>query len=201
MDISFGDCRSSPLQVTEMDIPDVRLIEFDVPVVDVDVAWETYNYDKLVEQGISTHFVEAHSFVLPAARTLSGLHFQIAPHAQERLINVNCGRIFGVAADIRRDSQDFGKHVTFEISSQQNRAVFVPVGFAVGFCTLEPFTQVEYKCSDHIYPELCRGISWADPALNIRWPTPERLTVLPMINLRELKLERSGKRFPWEINA
>jgi dTDP-4-dehydrorhamnose 3,5-epimerase len=102
--------------------------------------------------------------------TVRGLHFQAPPHAQAKLVSVLKGAVLDVALDIRRGSPSYGRHVAVTLSAARGEQMFVPAGFAHGFCTLEPDTLVAYKVSDYYAPEADRGLYWADPALAIAWP-------------------------------
>ena len=113
--------------------------------------------------------VQQHASRYASRHTMRGLHFQAPPHAQTKIIGVAQGRIHDVAVDIRRGSPSFGRHVALELQAGWTRLV-VPPGFAHGFCTLEPDTEVVFALSDFISPPLLRGLRWDDPALAIAWP-------------------------------
>jgi dTDP-4-dehydrorhamnose 3,5-epimerase len=107
-----------------------------------------------------------------------GLHFQLPPFAQAKLVRVTRGAILDVAVDLRSGSPTYGRHAAMEISADNWRQVFVPVGFAHGFCTLEPETEVLYKVSRPYAPAYDRGLRWNDPALAVDWPVGEDEAVL-----------------------
>ncbi len=136
---------------------------------------EPYSRRALAEAGIDTEFVQDnHSLSVPRG-TLRGLHFQAPPAAQAKLVRVVRGAIFDVAVDIRAGSPSYGRHVSCRLSAKEWNQLYVPVGFAHGFCTLEPDTEVIYKVSGYYAPEHDRGLLWNDPALAIDWPVSEPL--------------------------
>ena len=136
---------------------------------------ETYNVDTFTRSGIECRFVQDNHSLSVAAFTLRGLHFQTPPRGQYKLVRCIRGRIFDVAVDIRKGSPTFGKWVGTELSAHTGDQLFIPIGFAHGFLTLEPDCEVIYKCSDTYAPEADRGIRWDDPAIGsggIAWPIP-----------------------------
>jgi dTDP-4-dehydrorhamnose 3,5-epimerase len=119
--------------------------------------------------------------------TVRGLHAQRPPYAQAKLIRVTRGRVLDVFIDIRRFSPTYGRHGSVELSAENWRQLFLPHGFAHGFCTLEPDTEVIYKLSAHWMPQSETGIRWDDPALGVLWPdfagasVSERDAALPLL--------------------
>ena len=139
---------------------------------------EVYNKRALAEAGIEIDFVQDnHSFSVDKG-TVRGLHFQTPPFAQDKLVRVVRGSVFDVAVDLRRSSPTYGRHVNVVLSAEAWNQVLVPVGFAHGFMTLDPDTEVVYKVSDYYSPDHDKGLLWNDPALGIRWPLPEREAVV-----------------------
>jgi len=131
---------------------------------------ETYNARAFAEAGIPSVFVQDNHSLSRDKGTVRGLHFQGPPHAQEKLIRVAKGRILDVAVDIRKGSLTYGSHVAVELNDADGRQLYVPAGFAHGFCTLVPNTEVIYKVTDFWSPECEGGVLWNDPALAIAWP-------------------------------
>ena len=132
---------------------------------------ETYHRGKFAEVGIGCEFVQDNHSLSAAAGTLRGLHYQVGPNAQDKLVRCVRGRILDVAVDIRRSSPTFGRHVAAEITADLGNQIFVPKGFAHGFLTLEPDCEVVYKVSGPYDKSAERGIAWDDPHLAIDWPT------------------------------
>lgn len=131
---------------------------------------ETYSRDTFAALGINVNFVqENHSRSVPVF-TLRGLHFQTPPRAQDKLVRCIHGHIFDVAVDIRKDSPTYGQWVGAELSAENGNQLFVPVGFAHGFVTLEPDCEVVYKCSDTYAPDYDGGIGW--DSAGVEWPLP-----------------------------
>ena len=131
---------------------------------------ETYNERAFAEIGVAVRFVQDNQSLSKNAGTIRGTHFQSPPFAQDKLVRVVKGRVLDVCVDIRRTSPTFGQHVAMELSSEEGDQLFVPIGFAHGFCTLEPDTEVLYKVSNFYSPQHDLGILWNDPELNVAWP-------------------------------
>ena len=134
---------------------------------------EVYNRTAWESAGFRFEFVQDNHSFSAAVGTLRGLHFQTPPFAQDKLIRVARGRILDVAVDIRRSSPTFGKYVTVELSVENWRQLLVPIGFAHGFVTLEPDTEVLYKTTAVYSPANDRGVAWDDPDIGVAWPLSE----------------------------
>ncbi len=129
---------------------------------------EAFNTRAFAAAGLPTEFVQDnHS--RSAAGVVRGLHYQLQ-HPQGKLVRVTRGRIFDVAADVRVGSPTFGRWVGIELSDREHRMVWIPPGFAHGFCALADDTDVVYKCTEFYVPEDDRGVLWSDPDLAISWP-------------------------------
>lgn len=155
--------------VVSLEIPEVKLI---TPVRHGDERGffsETYNQQRFREAGIDLEFVQDNHAFSAEAGTLRGLHFQIPPFAQAKLVRVVRGAILDMAVDLRHGSPTFGQHVWAVISAERFNQILVPVGFAHGLVTLEPNTEVLYKVSNMYSPEHDKGLLWNDPALAIDW--------------------------------
>lgn len=131
---------------------------------------ETYNRQRFAEAGIDMEFVQDNHSLSAAVGTIRGLHFQSPPFAQAKLVRVVRGRILDVAVDLRRSSRTYGRHVAVELSAENGRQLLVPIGFAHGFCTLEPGTEIQYKVSAYYSAAHDMGLAYDDPALGIDWP-------------------------------
>jgi dTDP-4-dehydrorhamnose 3,5-epimerase len=160
------------LSVEPTAIPDVKIITPKKHGDHRGFFSEVYKQSDMTAAGISLVFVQDNHSRSATMGTLRGLHFQSAPFAQDKLVRVTKGRILDIAVDIRASSPTFGQHVAVELSEENWRQLLVPVGFAHGFVTLEPDTEVLYKVSAPYGPANDHGIAFDDPALGIDWRIP-----------------------------
>jgi dTDP-4-dehydrorhamnose 3,5-epimerase len=131
---------------------------------------ETFHERRLSEAGIACRFVQDNRSRSKRCGTLRGLHFQLPPAAQAKLVCVLRGRILDIAVDIRSGSPTLGHYVSAELGAEDGRQLYVPVGFAHGFCTLEDDVEVMYKVSDYYAPALDGGVRWDDADIGFPWP-------------------------------
>jgi len=157
---------------------------------------ETFNARFYAEAGIDCVFVQDNTSLSAATGTLRGLHFQLPPHAQAKLVRCTRGRILDVAVDIRDGSPTYGKWMSVELSAAGGEQVFVPAGFAHGFCTLEPDCEISYKVTAYYAPDADRGLAFDDPALGIDWPFPAADLTLSDRDRRHPRLSDLGVPFP-----
>lgn len=139
---------------------------------------ETYRADALKSADIEIRFLQDNQSFSVQPGTIRGLHFQLAPMAQTKLVRVLAGSIFDVAVDIRPGSQTYLQHVAVTLDAEEGAQLFVPAGFAHGFCTLQPATMVAYKVDAYYSSANDRSLRWNDPAIGIRWPLDEAAAVL-----------------------
>lgn len=161
------------MRFLEMDLKGVILVEPDVFRDTRGFFMETYHAKKYMEGGISGPFVQD-NLSRSVRGTLRGLHYQLR-NPQGKLVSVIAGAVFDVTVDIRTGSPTFGKWVSVELSADNRRQLYIPPGFAHGFCVLSETADMTYKCTDFYSPEDDRGIIWNDRRLGIPWPAIEPL--------------------------
>ena len=130
---------------------------------------ETYNRNQYLKFGIDIEFVQDNHSLSKEIGTLRGLHFQAPPHAQAKLVRCGRGAIFDVAVDIRQGSPTYGQWEGHKLTAENGHQLYVPIGFAHGFITLEPDSEIVYKCSDYYAPETEGSVLWCDPQIGIDW--------------------------------
>jgi dTDP-4-dehydrorhamnose 3,5-epimerase len=158
------------LNVYETSLPGVKVIE---PAVFGDPrGWfmETYSHEKFEKLGLTYNFVQDNQSYSSTKGTLRGLHYQLEPKAQTKLVRCTRGAIYDIAVDIRNGSPTFGKWFGIEISEKNKKQLLIPKGFAHGFITLVDDVEVQYKVDELYAPDCDRGILWNDPAMGIEWP-------------------------------
>lgn len=159
------------------DIPDVLLVK---PKLFADARgyfMETFRQDLFADSGINETFVQD-NMSSSAKGTLRGLHYQLTPYAQAKLVRVIRGAVYDVAVDIRRGSSTFGKWIGVELSESNKLSMCIPAGFAHGFYVLSETAEFIYKCTSLYMPQAERGIIWNDPDLNIHWPIDRQFLII-----------------------
>ena len=184
------------VKITETSLPGVLLIEPKVFGDHRGFFMESYNKKLFAEYGLDFDFIQDNHSLSQQAGTIRGLHYQLNPKAQTKLVRVTRGAIYDVVVDIRKGSPTFGKWQGFILSADNKRQLLVPKGFAHGFCTLVENTEVQYKVDEYYSPEHDRGILWNDPVLGIDWPTTN-----PILSDKDTKhplLADAEINFEWE---
>jgi dTDP-4-dehydrorhamnose 3,5-epimerase len=186
------------MQVLETAIADVKLIK---PVRHADSRGffsEVFKESELRKHAIDINFVQDNHSLSVSKGVVRGLHFQIAPFAQAKLLRVVAGSILDVAVDIRGGSPSYGRHVAIVLSATDWSQIFIPEGFAHGYCTLEANTEVLYKVNTYYSPEHDRGLLWNDPALGIAWPVSDDEALVSDRDRRHPVLSRLPQHFRYE---
>jgi len=179
------------MNFTKLAIPDVVLIEPRVFGDDRGYFMETYHQKKFMDNGIDVSFVQD-NFSYSIKGILRGIHYQLAPYAQDKLVRVVQGEVFDVAVDLRKNSSTFGQWVGEYLSEDNKKALFIPKGFGHGFCVVSDNAKFEYKCSDIYSPEHDRSIAWNDSDIAIDWPISD-----PIVSDKDLNAVSLSKA---EIN-
>lgn len=162
---------------------------------------ETWNKEAMVRHGLTFDFVQDNQSLSAAQGTVRGLHFQAPPHAQDKLVRCGRGRLFDVAVDIRKGSPDFGCWVGVELSAENGHQLLVPKGFLHGFVTLEPDTEILYKCTDYYAQESDGAIRFDDPDIGIAWPISTAAAVLSEKDAAAPLLKNFDSPFVYEVKS
>lgn len=158
------------MNVTETKLQGVYIVE---PQVFGDArGWftESWSEKKLAEAGIRANFVQDNHSYSAQKGTLRGLHYQLNPMCQAKMLRCTRGKIFDVAVDIRKGSPQYGQWVGVELSAENHKQLFIPRGFAHGFITLTDDVEVQYKADNYYAPECDGNIRWDDPDIGVEWP-------------------------------
>jgi dTDP-4-dehydrorhamnose 3,5-epimerase len=161
---------------------------------------ELYSKSGFQKLGVDVEFVQHNHSVSKGVGTLRGLHFQAPPRSQAKLVRCGRGSLFDVAVDIRIGSPSFGQWEGYELSEKNGRQLYIPVGFAHGFVSLESFTEIVYQCSNYYAPELEGGLLWCDSQIGVDWP----LSSEPIISDKDLRapsLEGFESPFFYGVNS
>lgn len=160
---------------------------------------ETYSDSKFKELGFDLIFVQDNQSFSAIKGTLRGLHYQLNPKAQTKLVRCTKGTIFDVAVDIRKDSPTFGQWFGIELSAENKKQLLIPKGFAHGFMTITDDAEVQYKVDELYSPECDRGIIWNDPSIGIEWP----IDIKPVLSEKDERaplLKDAEMNFKFEDN-
>jgi dTDP-4-dehydrorhamnose 3,5-epimerase len=166
------------MQVIATEIPEVKEIRSARHRDPRGFFSEIFREDVLRQHGIDVPFVQENHSLSVDRGVVRGLHFQLPPASQAKLVRVAAGAILDVAVDIRQGSPTYGRHVAVTLTADDGNQLFVPEGFAHGFCTLEPDTEVVYKVNRYYSAEHDRGLAWNDPELGIAWPAAPTEAIL-----------------------
>ena len=138
---------------------------------------EIYSQHRYKESGIDADFVQENQSLSWNVGTLRGLHFQSPPYAQGKLVRCGRGAIFDVVVDIRKGSPTFNQWEGYKLTAENGFQLYVPVGFAHGFMTLEPASEIIYKCTDYYAPKAEGSIRWNDPTIGVEWPLSKKIVL------------------------
>lgn len=158
---------------------------------------ETFRADLFLEKVGAFDFIQDNQSLSAEAGTVRGLHFQLEPRAQGKLVRCIGGRILDVAVDIRKGSPTFGKHVKVELTAENGCQLWIPSGFAHGFCTLVPNSILSYKVTDYYSADHDRGLLWNDPEIGIDWPITANRAVLSAKDITQPGLEALDADFAY----
>ena len=165
------------MNIIKTDIEGVVVIEPRVFEDDRGYFFESFSEREFLAEVFDCHFVQSNE-AKSSYGVVRGLHFQLPPHAQSKLVRVAKGRVLDVAVDIRKSSPTFGRYVAVELSDENHRQIFIPRGFAHGYSVLSEEAVVEYKCDNYYAPESEGAIAWDDAELAIDWQVPEDKIIL-----------------------
>lgn len=181
--------------IEPLEIPEVLLVRPKVHGDERGFFTETYNRRAFASAGLDSDFVQDNHSLSRARGVVRGLHYQSPPSAQGKLVRCIRGAILDVAVDIRHGSPTFGRHVARKLTATNHEQLWIPIGFAHGFCTLEPDTEVIYKVTDYYAPDCDFGLAWDDAALGIAWPVAPSTAVLSEKDRRQPRLAELPEHF------
>ena len=183
------------MQIEQLKIPDMLLVK---PTKHGDPRGffsETFRADVLAAHGVKAAFVQDNHVLSLQKGVVRGLHFQVPPRAQGKLVRCIRGAILDVGVDIRVGSPTYGRHVAVELSAENWHQLWIPPGFAHGYITLEDRCEIIYKVTDHYVPECERGVAWDDPAFGIDWRLSASDAILSDKDQRQPRLADAAPAF------
>ncbi|ATO56473.1 dTDP-4-dehydrorhamnose 3,5-epimerase [Loigolactobacillus coryniformis subsp. coryniformis] len=189
------------MNVLKTNLQDVRIVETDVFGDHRGFFTETYTKNKFVAAGIDNDFTQDNQSLSVEPGVLRGMHYQLAPYAQTKLLRAITGVIYDVLVDVRKGSPTYGQWEGYILSEYNHRQLLVPKGFAHGFVTLTPNVNVAYKVDGYYEPKADRGIAYDDPDIGIVWPMPLDHLVLSEKDQHHPRLKDAELNFTWEAKA
>jgi len=182
------------MKIIQTSIKDLYVIEPQVFADNRGFFYETYNEQKYFVAGIKVRFVQD-NMSKSCFGVVRGLHYQLAPHSQSKLVSVVEGAVWDVAVDLRKKSETFGQWFGVELTAENHRQFFIPQGFAHGFAVLSPTAIFTYKCDDFYNPALERGIIFNDQTLKIDWKIPENQAIISEKDLKHPSFQNAEINF------
>ncbi len=186
------------MEVAVLEIPAVRLLKLKKHGDERGYFSETFRNDLFQAEVAPFIFVQDNQSLSAEVSIVRGLHYQLDPRAQGKLVRCIAGAILDVAVDIRTGSPTYGQHVKAELTADNGHQLWVPPGFAHGFCTIAPNSIISYKVTDYYSPEHDRGLLWNDPELGIEWPVDAEKAVLSAKDKVQPRLADIGAAFVYE---
>jgi len=160
---------------------------------------ETFRQDMFAEHLGTFELIQDNQSLSAEVGTVRGLHFQLTPRAQGKLVRCIAGAILDVAVDIRKGSPTYGQHIRAELTADNGQQLWIPPGFAHGFCTLEPSSIISYKVTDYYSPDHDRGLLWNDPELGIEWPVDTEKAILSGKDKVQPRLAELQANFVYDV--
>lgn len=163
------------MRFCETELPGAYIIEIEPLEDERGFFARSFCAEEFAKHGLNTNFVQCNISFNKKKGTLRGMHYQVAPHEEVKLVSCTAGAIYDVIIDMRINSLTQGQWQSFELTARNGHLLYIPAGFAHGFQTLEDDSTVFYQMGDFYHPECARGIRWDDPAFAIEWPLKERI--------------------------
>lgn len=183
------------MRIYDTNLIDVKIIETPIFGDNRGFFTESYTKDKFFEMGIKNDFIQDNHSLSVEVGTIRGMHYQLSPKAQTKLVRCTTGVIYDVLIDMRKGSPTYGQWEGYILSEYNHRQLLVPKGFAHGFCTLTPNVNIQYKVDELYSPEHDRGIAYNDPDIGITWPM--NTVILSEKDKNHPNLKEAENNFVW----